>query len=136
MGVWVMSAWDPCCRREAPLVITKQTGLEPACSTGPTAHALMGLWRSLGFPRQGKQAVCALHDGHITLRVPRGTGLSILLTTLQEPWGPAHTRLGQTRVDKARRIASIRSPGILSWPNLLFLIGIIYKCIGFLFLLF
>lgn len=114
--------------------VLSQSRLEPVCSTDPMV--LVGLRWPLVFPRQGKWAMRALCDGHLALRVPRETRLSALLTALQGLWGPACTQLGQTRVDGARRIASIRSPGILSRPNLLFLIGIIYKCIGFLFLFF
>lgn len=126
-------AWAHCCRHNAPSVVTEQIGLEPACSTDPMASALMGLRWPMAFPRQGDQATYAGHDGHLALM---DSGLSTSLTTLQGPWGPACTRLGWTRVDGARWIASIRSPGLLSLPKMLFLIGIIYKCIEFLFLLF
>lgn len=110
-------------------IIPKRTGLEPACVQD---RALTGLQCPSALPRRGKQVLRALHDGH-QQEPPQGSRVPALLTALQGPRGPARAGLGHTRADGARPIASTRSPGR---PKLLFLIGIIYKCVGFLVLLF
>lgn len=84
--LWVMSIWEtPAAGVRLPLIIPKQTGLDPTCSTSLMACALLGLRWLLWLSRQGKQVTHVSHDGHLTLRVPRETRLSVRFAALQGP---------------------------------------------------